>query len=421
MTEAASETVNIKLNAPQLEFKRLDKKYRAFVGGYRSGKTWVGCTNICDHIAKYPRVSAGYFVPTYPMLEDIFYPTIEAVAPLFGFKATVNRSKKRVFFFDGDAYYGDCICRSMEQPERIVGFKIGYALIDEIDLLPKPKADIVWNKVAARMSYNIEGLPNRIDVTTTPEGYGFAYNKFVANKTDSYGIVHASTRDNAKNLPPDYIPSLIETYPSYLIDAYLDGRFVNLTAGTVYHAYKRDIHDSNEEIRAGERLFIGQDFNVGKMCSAILVQRPNGFHVVDQLINIMDTPALCKVLAQRYAGHEIMIYPDASGGARKTVDASRSDIALLKEARCVVRVNSTNPTIRDRVVSVNNAFEKGVLHVNYRRCREVASCLEKQAYDSNGEPDKQSGFDHMNDALGYFVAHELPVRKPAISVGIPAR
>ncbi|MDR2593038.1 MAG: terminase large subunit [Chitinispirillales bacterium] len=411
-------TIKIVLSRPQMQFKRLDKKYRAFVGGYRSGKTWVGCTNICDHIAKYPRVSAGYFVPTYPMLEDIFYPTIESVAPLFGFKVEINRSKKRVFFFRYGKYYGECICRSMEQPERIVGFKIGYALIDEIDLLPKPKADIVWNKVAARMSYAIDGLPNRIDVTTTPEGYGFAYNKFVANKTDSYGIVHASTRDNAKNLPPDYIPSLIETYPSYLIDAYLEGRFVNLTAGTVYHAYKRDVHDSNEEIRPGDRLFIGQDFNVGKMCSAVLVQRNNVFHVVDQLTGVMDTPALCKLLTERYRGHEILIYPDATGGARKTVNSSMSDIMLLKSAGFIVRVNNSNPAVRDRVVSINNAFERGLLRVNARKCREVSSCLEKQAYDTNGEPDKAAGFDHMNDALGYFVTHELPVRRPALIVGL---
>jgi len=409
------------LSRPQMAFKTLDKKYRAFVGGYRSGKTWVGCTNICDHVINFPNVSAGYFVPTYPMLEDIFYPTIESVAPLFGFKVEINRSKKRVYFYDGGVCYGECICRSMEQPERIVGFKIGYALIDEIDLLPKPKADIVWNKVAARMSYAIDGLPNRIDVTTTPEGYGFAYNKFVANKTDSYGIVHASTRDNAKNLPPDYIPSLIETYPSYLIDAYLEGRFVNLTAGTVYHAYKRDVHDSNEEIKPGERLFIGQDFNVGKMCSAVLVQRPNGFHVVDQLVGVMDTPALCKILTERYRGHEIMIYPDASGGSRKTVDASKSDIMLLKSAGFIVRVNPSNPAVRDRVISINTAFEKGILRVNARKCREVSSCLEKQAYDSNGEPDKTAGFDHMNDALGYFASYELSISKPAVGAGIRAR
>jgi hypothetical protein len=411
----------IRFNRPQLEFMTLNKKYRAFVGGYRSGKTWVGCVNICKHITEYPRVSAGYFVPTYPMLEDIFYPTIESVSTMLGLRAVINRSKKRVFFFDGDTYYGDCICRSMEQPERIVGFKIGYALIDEIDLLPKPKADIVWNKVAARMSYQREGLPNRIDVTTTPEGYGFAYNKFVANKTDSYGIVHASTRDNAKNLPPDYIPSLIETYPAYLIDAYLEGRFVNLTAGTVYHQYKRDVHDSNEEIKAGERLFIGQDFNVGKMCSAVLVQRNNVFHVVDQLTGVMDTPVLCKILTERYKGHEILIYPDASGGARKTVNASTSDIGLLKQAGFIVRVNNSNPAVRDRVISINTAFEKGLLRVNARKCREVSSCLEKQAYDSNGEPDKAAGFDHMNDALGYFASYELSVSKPAVRAGVPAR
>ena len=36
--------------------------------------------------------------------------------------------------------------------------------------------------------------------------------------------------------------------------------------------------------------------------------------------------------------------------------------------------------------------------------------LEKQAYDKNGEPDKTSGLDHVNDAAGYAVFYKWPVR-----------
>ena len=67
-------------NRPQGEFLQLPNKYRAFVAGYGSGKTWVGCLAKCINYWRYPKINQGYFAPTYPQIRDIFYPTIEEVA-----------------------------------------------------------------------------------------------------------------------------------------------------------------------------------------------------------------------------------------------------------------------------------------------------------------------------------------------------
>ena len=66
----------------------------------------------------------------------------------------------------------------MEKPQTIVGFKIGNALIDELDVMPAKKAQLAWRKIIARMRYNVAGLRNGIDVTTTPEGFKFVYQQF---------------------------------------------------------------------------------------------------------------------------------------------------------------------------------------------------------------------------------------------------
>lgn len=412
ITQMQTPTSNIRiaLNKPQGEFLNMNKKYRAYVAGYGAGKTFIGAIRICKHLHNFPRVNAGYFAPTYPLIEDIFYPTIEEVSALMGFKTTTNLSKKKVSFYSGGDYYGDCICRSMDNPKSIVGFKIGHALVDELDTLPTNKADLSWTKIIARMRYNVVGLRNEVDVTTTPEGFRFVHKKFVKERTESYGIVHARTYDNAKNLPSDYIPTLRESYPEPLIDAYLNGKFVNLTSGTVYRNFNRAAHNSNEVIREHDVLYIGMDFNVGKMCAVVCVERENALHVVDQLKGVYDTPEMCRLLKERYPNHEIFIYPDASGGARKTVDASTSDITLLQGAGFRVMVNSNNPLVKDRVLSVNVAFSKSYLFVNANKCPDVVDCLEQQAYDDNGEPDKKSGLDHMNDALGYCVCYKKPIR-----------
>ena len=375
---------------------------------------------MCQHYWEHPSVNQGYFAPTFSQIRDIFYPTIDEVAFNCGLSVEIKQGNHEVFFYSGRKYRGVTICRSMDKPGNIIGFKIGHALIDELDILPTNKAEEAWQKIIARMRDNSPGVLNGIDVASTPEGFKFCHKKFVQlpqekpELLNNYAIIQASTYENAKNLPPDYIPTLIESYPKELINAYLDGQFVNLTSGTVFRNYDRIHCNSSEFIKDIEPLFIGQDFNVQKMASAIFVQRPDGYHAVAELKDVFDTPDVIKIIKDRFSckGHRIIIYPDASGKNRKTVDASKSDIALLTQAGFAVRVNSRNPAIKDRVLATNKAFEQGKLKVNASKCPTIARCLEQQAYDDNGEPDKTADFDHMNDAFSYFAAYEFPVIKP---------
>lgn len=207
---------------------------------------------------EHPKINQGYFAPTYPQIRDIFYPTIEEVAFDWGLSVKINEGNKEVHFYEGRCYRGTTICRSMEKPGSIVGFKIGNAMVDELDVMAAAKAQQAWRKIIARMRYNIPGLRNGIDVTTTPEGFKFVYQQFVKAVREKpelaalYGLIQASTFDNAKNLPPDYIPSLLSSYPDELIQAYLRGKFTNLNSGTIYHTFNRKLNNCSDEIQDGE-------------------------------------------------------------------------------------------------------------------------------------------------------------------------
>jgi len=228
----------------------------------------------------------------------------------------------------------------------------------------------------------------------------------------------ASTYDNESNLPDDYISSLIETYPQELIDAYIGGEFVNLTSGTVYYGYKRAEYPSTEAIQESEPLRIGMDFNVGNMSACVYVMRGEIWHMVDELSDIFDTPAMITVIKDRYPGHAIRVYPDASGKNRKSVDASTSDIALLEQASFRIYANKSNPFVKDRVMASNKAFSTGRVRINASRCKETARCLEQLAYDKNGDPDKKSNLDHLPDAATYPIAFEMPIVKPVTKLNV---
>jgi len=136
---------------------------------------------------------------------------------------------------------------------------------------------------------------------------------------------------------------------------------------------------------------------------------------LDELHGITDTPAMIDTIKSHYPGHAVIVYPDASGRSRKTVNASLSDLQLLKDAGFRVVVDTTNPAVRDRLTSMNAALlnangERRYL-INTEKCPNYTLCLEQQAYDKNGDPDKQHDLDHLPDAGGYFIAKRFPVIK----------
>ena len=423
------------LNVPQAQFLAMPHKFKAYVAGFGSGKTWVGCGGICKGMWEHPRINQGYFAPTYPQIRDIFYPTVEEVAFDWGLKVQINESNKEVHFYAGRQYRGTTICRSMEKPATIVGFKIGNALVDELDVMPALKAQQAWRKIIARMRYKVAGLRNGIDVTTTPEGYKFVYQQFVKAVRDKpelatlYGLVQASTFDNEANLPDDYIPSLLASYPPELIKAYLRGQFTNLTSGTIYHQFDRRLNNCTDEEQPGEPLFIGMDFNVGKMAAIVHVKRDGLPRAVRELVKVYDTPAMIKRIQEEFwryeggryvASRQIYIYPDASGDSRKSNCASLTDIAQLREAGFSVMVNASNPPVKDRINSMNamfcNALGERRYLVNVQRCPVYTESLEQQVWDKNGEPDKKADNDHPNDGGGYFIVKDYPIVKPAYSI-----
>jgi hypothetical protein len=281
---------------------------------------------------------------------------------------------------------------------------------------------------------------NGIDVTTTPEGFKFVHQQWVKEVRDKpelaamYGLVQASTYDNEANLPDDYIGSLRASYPPQLIDAYLDGKFVNLLSGTVYHQFDRVANACDDELGEGEAAHIGMDFNVGKMSAIVHVERDKAPRAVDEITGGYDTPDIIRQIKERFwrydlasgkyqKSREITVYPDASGGSRKSVNASETDIVLLRDAGFRVSAPDANPPVKDRINSMNamfcNALGERRYRVNVRKCPTYADHLEQQVWAENGEPDKTSGADHTNDAAGYFIHRTYPLLKPVITRTIP--
>ena len=385
------------------------------VAGFAAGKTEAAIMRSVFGLLANPGFNRGFYEPTYDLIRMIAWPRFEAFLSDANIPYKLHKSPINQISVPG---YGNIFFRSMDNPTRIVGYEHADADIDELDTLKKDDAAYVWRQVIARNRQKKPTGQNTVGVTTTPEGFRFVYDTWKKDAKAGYEIIQAPTRSNPY-LPDGYIESLQDIYPAQLLSAYLEGNFVNLTSGTVYASYNRTAHDSKETIKPGEPLFIGCDFNVTKQAATVYVQRDGGkvWHAVNELVNMYDTPEMVRIIQGRWQsqGHKIYIYPDASGGSRKSVNASISDIALLEQAAFVVRSKSSNPAVKDRVMSTNAAFEAGRLRVNATACTNVATCFEQQSY-KNGEPDKSSGDDHQNDASTYPIVYEMPIVKPVANI-----
>lgn len=393
------------LTDTQRAFATSREPYPAFVGGFGSGKTAAAIARAMALKAHFRSCDIAYYLPTFPLVEDIALKRFPALCERKGWSYKTRGGTSPHIEFPGA---GRILFRSMSNPEAIVGYEVAHSICDELDTLPTEKAREVWNKIIARNRQQC-AIPNTVGVATTPEGFRFVWERWVKNKAPGYVLFRAKTMDNAVNLPAEYIDNLRNSYPTNLLSAYLDGEFVNLTAGSVYPTFDRNLNATFERIKPGEALHIGLDFNVTKMAAVVHVVREGKPLALDELTDVFDTPAMIALIQKRYPGHSIFVYPDASGGNRKSQNASESDLSLLRQARFHVCVNPSNPAVKDRVLSMNKIIESRAYRINPDTCPGFVEGLEKQAYNKHGEPDKTGGLDHSLDAAGYFITYKFPV------------
>ena len=407
---------------PQHKYIQTQARFPAFVAGFGAGKTEAAVLRSVIGLLNNPGCNRGFYEPTYDLIRMIAFPRFEAVLNDLGLAYTLVKSPSNYIDLHG---YGNIYFRSMDNPSRIVGYEHADADVDELDTLKKDDAAYVWRQILARnRQKKPNGQSNTIGVTTTPEGFRFVYEAWKKNPRDGYELIKAPTYSNP-HLPDGYIDSLREAYPSNLLNAYIEGEFVNLASGSVYINYDRSLNDCKIEPNQSETLHIGMDFNVNNMSAAIHVMRNSNAYAVDEIIGAQDTPAVIKMIRNRYPDNPVIVYPDASGGSTNTTNAGTSDIILLKNANFSVNAPRANGRVRDRVSAVNMALcnndGQRLYYVNIDKCPNIALGLEQQAYDKNGEPDKKAGFDHLNDAIGYFVVRKMPIKRRIEFVEQPTR
>ena len=372
--------------------------------GYGAGKTRSLCAKAVQLAIANQGFTGCVMEPTGPLIRDIWQTDFESFLDNYEIPYTQRQSPLPEYILhlpEGDSRI---LCRSFENWGRIIGLNLAWVLADEIDTVSPSIADRAFPRILARLR---SGNQRQFGVASTPEGFRWMWNTFgtdEAKQRTDRKLIKMRSYDNP-HLPADFITRLEENYDSGLLQAYLNGEFCNITTGQVYDRFSREVHVVHDDHEFHEEpLRIGIDFNIGNMSAVIAVALRDELLVIDEISGSHDTDSLAQEIKRRYPHSKIYAYPDASGGNRST-NASKTDIQILQSYGLQNESPAANPPVRDRVNSVQRLLEDGKgrirLKIN-KKAKRLIECLELQSYTEKGEPDKDAGYDHMNDALGYI-------------------
>jgi len=377
--------------------------------GYGAGKTRALCAKAVMLAAANQGFIGAVMEPTGPLIRDIWQTDFEQFLEAYDIPYTFRASPLPEYMLHLPGGDTKILCRSFENWSRIIGLNLAWVLADEIDTVTPSIANKAFPKILGRLR---AGNVRQFGAASTPEGFRWMWNTFGSDEAKTRSDRHLIKMRSADNphLPPDFIERLQANYDPSLLRAYLDGEFVNLTTGQVYDRFNRNKHLVNELPDTDhEPLRIGVDFNVGNMSAVIAVRLGASLLVIDEISGAHDTDALAQEIVRRYPRRRMYAYPDASGGNRST-NASQTDVQILESYGMSNQSPRANPPVRDRVAAVQALLENGKGQVRLQvsaTCKRLIECLELQSYTDKGEPDKDAGFDHMNDALGYLVWREF--------------
>ena len=403
------ERIRNDLHPQQQEFFDNQNEIVGLSAGYGAGKTRSLCAMALKLMAQNVGFIGAILEPTGPLLRDIWQTDFDQFLEHYEIPYSFRASPLPEYVVH--LKEGDCklLCRSFENWSRIIGLNLAFCLADEIDVVSPTICEKAFPKILGRLR---AGNVRQFCAASTPEGFRWLYHTFAtdeAKQRTDRELIKMRSEDNP-HLPPDFLERMRANYDPSMLAAYLNGEFVNLTTGMVYSRFSREQNVTNIKPDIGlEPLRIGIDFNIQNTNAVIGIVQDQKLLIFDEVVASYDTDALAQTIKSRYPMNKIYVYPDASGGNRST-NATQTDIEILSGYGFSNQSPRSNPPVRDRVASVQallcNGKGESRLQI-HASCRKLIESMELQSYTEKGEPDKESGYDHMADALGYLVWREF--------------
>jgi hypothetical protein len=215
----------------QGKFLHNDAKYRAYVGGFRAGKSVTLCYWALMESLLYGRNRGMLGRLTYQRLRDSTMRTFFDLCPedsplIYDF----NREDMRVTLINGSEIY----FRHLDSHMGMRGVELGWFGIDEASEIP----EFVFDQLGGRLSR--ADSSRRGVIVSNVAGHNWIWRRFFGEPGPDYWGTVAKTAQNI-HLPADYEETLRRSYSEAQARRYLDADF-DVFEGQVFDMFSRATH-----------------------------------------------------------------------------------------------------------------------------------------------------------------------------------
>ncbi len=283
---AAGDIKNIELNPSQQEFLTNWGRFLAFFGGVGNGKTTIGVLKVIEICRDFPNSRGVIARKTWPSLEsttmDEFFSLcspdfldMKSTRKSAGSPQAKFKNGSTVLFRHLDDKGSGMSGRSSTVYQRLSNLNLNFVFIDQAEEIAEQWFNLFRTRLR-RVVYDALGrqCPHQLMLVGNMAGRNWIYRKFKIGTDPGYHLIEASTLENQKNLPPEYVKDLLSASKSW-VDRYVYGSWDDYE-GLIFGTFRRDIHEIEPfEIPPSWSKFRIIDHGITKPGAAIFVAMDN--------------------------------------------------------------------------------------------------------------------------------------------------
>lgn len=392
------------LTKPQKKVISNEARFRVLITGRRFGKTFLAINELAKFASK-PNQRVWYVAPTYRQAKAICWNVLKEKMIYHKWVKNINHSDLTITLKNNSTI----TLRGSDNEQSLRGVGLNFLCIDEF-------ADVSQEAWFEVLRPTLSDTKGHALFCGSPRGFGnWSYELFKQGETNKEWASFKYTTIEGGNVDEDEVEQAKQDLDIRTFQQEYEATFVNYS-GMIYYNFSRESNIIEKYQKEIAVLHIGLDFNVDPMSAVVCIIVNEKIIVVDEIqIYSSNTQEMCDEIKNRYKNKQIVVYPDPSARQRKTSAGGFTDLSILKNAGFDVKCKNTAPLIRDRINAVNaklkNVNGKNSLFI-VKSCKNVIKSIERQIYkEGTHVPDKDSGYDHMNDALGYLIEFNFPLRR----------
>lgn len=388
-------------------------RFRVAVCGRRFGKTHLALRELAKYASK-PDQRVWYVAPTYRMAKQILWKKLKKKLVGLNWVKKVNEQDLTLELVNGS----EISLRGADNYDSLRGVGIHFLCIDEVADIDKE----AWYEVLRPTLADTQGHALFLG---TPKGMNWfkeIYDNFTTKK--NWMSFQFTTLDGG-NVPEEEVEQARQDLDARTFSQEFLATFENFS-GIIAYAFGTHNIKPADAVNPNEPLILGTDFNVSPMSCTVMRRTRDGLHQIDEIVLYSsNTNELIDEIRNRYPGNPITIFPDPAGVQRKTSANGNTDIKLLENAGFTVRYHRQHPLVKDRINAANSLFflrdDNSTRFYIDPRCKHTIKSLQQFCYKEDTQiPDKDSGFDHMFDALTYAIQFLFPINKEQPTI-VPKR